>query len=441
MNGRMTIILLTLSVICFAGLAPRADAAKAAKPSAAAKAGGESVEKKFHLKPGAEQKVCLTCHPQFEDVLKRKFIHTPVRTPGCVACHSPHTSNFPKQLSAEVSKLCLTCHGKLMPKEPRSTHKVVLEGKCVQCHDPHASDNPNNLLKAGNELCYSCHKDKAEEIAKVKFKHAPVEKGCINCHNPHASPKATALLKDEVPVLCKQCHDTSKPIFVKQHMNYPVANSKCTMCHNVHGSNRSAFIYDTAHKPFATKQCNQCHESASSPNPLSLKKKGFELCRGCHNNMINDMFAKNRLHWPVVGKNGCLNCHNPHASTQDKLLNAKLIPLCGSCHAGTIMRQEKSPTKHQPVNDGMCTSCHTPHASDNVFLVTQASTVEFCATCHDWAKHQTHPVGEKVIDKRNKNLSVDCLSCHRAHGTEYKKMIPFGTVSDLCTQCHVEYQR
>ena len=440
MNIRMTIVLLALSAICTAGLAPRADAA-AAKPAEAVKTSTESKEKKFHLKPGAEQKVCLTCHPQFEELLKKKFVHTPVKTPGCAACHNPHTAKFPKQLSTEVSKLCVTCHAAIMPANARSTHKVALEGKCVQCHDPHAADNKDNLRTAGNALCFGCHKEKGEEIKKVKFKHSPVEKGCITCHNPHASPKAGALLNDEVPGLCKKCHDTNKPLFAKQHMNYPVANTTCTKCHDVHGSDRGGIIYNTAHKPFASKQCVQCHESPTSAKPLALKKKGFELCRGCHNNTINEMFSKNRLHWPVLGKDGCLNCHNPHASTQKSLLNTKPIQLCGACHVDTIQRQERSITKHEPIKEGLCMSCHTPHASDNVFLTTQASTLEFCGTCHDYQKHSTHPVGDKVIDKRNKNLPVECLSCHRSHGTEFKKMLPFGTVSELCTQCHLEYQR
>lgn len=457
MKLRTSIVMLALSALC-AGLAAQTYAAEAgkaaaAKPGKAAaapktgkaaeapKASRETIESKFNLKPGAQQKVCLTCHPQFEDLLKKPSVHTPVKNPGCIACHSPHAANHAKQLSAEVSAICLTCHAKIMPKGARSAHKPALEGKCVQCHDPHASDNKNNLRKAGNDLCYDCHKEKGEEIKKVKFKHAPVEQGCTNCHNPHAAPKAAALLKDQVPDLCKDCHDTKTAIFVKQHMNYPVANTRCTICHSVHGSNRAGLIYDTAHKPFANKSCNLCHEGPTAPNPLALKKKGFELCRGCHNNAINDMFSKNRLHWPVLGKEGCLNCHNPHASPQAGLLKTKPIPLCGGCHADTIQRQEKSVTKHEPIKDGQCMSCHVPHASDNAFLFIQASTVDLCATCHDWMKHSTHPVGEKVIDKRNKNLTVQCLSCHRAHGTEFKKMLPFGTVSELCTQCHAEYQR
>lgn len=440
MNLRTGIVMVVLSAVC-AGLPLPSYAAKAKKTDKAPKASAESTEKKFNLKPGAQQKVCLTCHADFQDKLKKQFVHTPVKKTGCTACHSPHTTNYPKQLSADVSALCLTCHKEILPKDAHSSHKPALEGKCVQCHDPHSSDNKFNLLKSGNQLCYGCHKDKADAVSKVKFKHYPVEKGCINCHNPHGSSKAPALLKNEVPALCKGCHQIDKPLFAKQHVNYPVGNSRCTLCHNVHGSNKAGMIYDTSHPPFANKTCQLCHESASSPKPLALKKKGFELCRGCHSKTVNEMFAKNRLHLPVLGKDGCLNCHTPHASPQRGLLKDAPTKICATCHADTIQRQERSITKHQPVKEGMCTACHSPHASDNALLFTQASTIDLCGQCHDWQKHATHPIGEKVKDKRNKNLSMQCLSCHRAHGTEFKHMFPVATVTELCTQCHVEYKR
>jgi DmsE family decaheme c-type cytochrome len=461
MNLRMKVVIAVLSILCL-GVAPRAGAETAPKAPKASKTATEtkanqkkketkeikgskeskeSKDSKFRLKPGAQQKICLTCHADFEEKLKKKFVHTPVLKTGCTACHSPHATNYPKQLAAEPSRICLTCHGGILPKDARSSHKVAVEGKCIQCHDPHSSDNKNNLLKGGNELCYSCHKNKMDAIATVKFKHHPVEKECINCHNPHGSSKAVALLKDAVPALCKGCHQTDKPIFAKQHVNYPVGNSRCTMCHSAHGSDKVGMIYNSAHPPFANKTCQLCHEGPASPNPLALKKKGFELCRGCHNTMVNEMFAADRLHLPVVGKNGCLNCHNPHASSERPLLNKPLIELCGQCHADTIQRQVNSITKHEPITEGQCTTCHAPHSSDNVFLFKQASTIDLCKQCHDYSKHSSHPIGEKVFDKRNKNLSMQCVSCHRAHGTEFKHMLPAATVSDLCTQCHIEFKR
>ncbi len=157
--------------------------------------------------------------------------------------------------------------------------------------------------------------------------------------------------------------------------------------------------------------------------------------------MLNQMAERNRVHWPVLAKDGCLSCHNPHASTQKGLLKAPMLTLCGSCHDDTIKRQDKSVTKHEPIKEGVCTACHDPHASDNVLLTNEKSIIDLCGTCHDWQKHSTHPIGEKVADKRNKNLTLQCLSCHRAHGTEYKTFIPFATVSELCTQCHAELKR
>ncbi|MBS1151025.1 MAG: pccJ [Myxococcaceae bacterium] len=67
--------------------------------------------------------------------------------------------------------------------------------------------------------------------------------------------------------------------------------------------------------------------------------------------------------------------------------------------------------------------------------------LESCATCHDPLKHMGHPMGAKAKDPRNPNLVVDCLSCHRSHGTEFKHLIPYATTSDLCVKCHEQFKR
>src|SRR5512137_707202 len=128
-------------------------------------------QNKYKLKPGAEGKLCLNCHADFADKLKSKFVHTPVKTEECTGCHSPHTSNHGKLLSASTKTICVTCHGQIIPAKPVSTHQVVVEGNCVKCHDPHASNNKANLLQAGNALCAGCHKTMADNLSKIKFKH------------------------------------------------------------------------------------------------------------------------------------------------------------------------------------------------------------------------------------------------------------------------------
>ena len=64
-----------------------------------------------------------------------------------------------------------------------------------------------------------------------------------------------------------------------------------------------------------------------------------------------------------------------------------------------------------------------------------------CSVCHDYSQHSAHPIGEKAVDPRNPNLRVNCLSCHKAHGTEFKRMLLAGTNVELCTACHKKFVR
>ncbi|MEK7798512.1 MAG: cytochrome c3 family protein, partial [Acidobacteriota bacterium] len=274
-----------------------------------------------------------------------------------------------------------------------------------------------------------------------KFRHAPVAGNCLGCHDPHASGKSVFLLKKAVPALCNDCHRADQPAFGKQHMNYPVSKARCTSCHDPHGSNNAGILWATIHPPVVNKMCNQCHPEASSPNALAAKKPGFELCRGCHSAMVNETLSRNRVHWPVLDKVGCRNCHSPHASARKALLREPAGRLCGTCHADTIGRQEKSLVKHAPVQEENCATCHSPHASDNVFLLQGRNVVDLCVTCHNWKEHSNHPIGEKAVDPRNRNLTLDCLSCHRSHGSPFKSFATFDTGADLCVQCHTGVRR
>jgi predicted CXXCH cytochrome family protein len=200
-------------------------------------------------------------------------------------------------------------------------------------------------------------------------------------------------------------------------------------------------LYERVHPPVAKGMCAQCHEPATSKTPFQTRQAGAALCRGCHAQKLNEMLGKAHLHQPVMEGAACLNCHTAHASRSPGLLRADPVALCGRCHADTIARQANSPTPHGPVREGMCTSCHDPHASDVAQLFVQADNVQLCGTCHDYQTHSTHPIGDKRVDPRNKNLTLSCLSCHRAHGTEYKRMMPYAKQTDLCTKCHQQYQR
>ncbi len=395
----------------------------------------------FHLKEGGRGKICLNCHDAFQEILKNPYVHTPVKAGNCAGCHNPHTSDYGQMLDADPKDVCVRCHAQLLPEKPTSLHKVVAEGNCVACHDPHAAANKFNLRKAGSALCFECHKEMGERLKGNKFKHAPVEQSCTKCHDPHASAKGEKLLREDMPAICLKCHDSGKPAFQKQHQNFPVDKARCTSCHNPHGSNQQSLFYDKVHSPFAKKNCSQCHDAPTSSTPFKLKAQGAELCRGCHSAMVNEALLKNRLHWPLLDRKGCLNCHAPHASDQVGLLKGPSLVVCGQCHEDTVGRVKTAQSKHPPVVKGECSACHAPHSSDQALLLNQPSVIDVCGKCHDWKGHSTHPIGTEAKDPRNPNLFVTCVSCHRSHGTDNKKMLLAPTQTEMCTNCHKAYGR
>jgi predicted CXXCH cytochrome family protein len=411
-------------------------AAPAAAPAPPAQEGGA-----YRLKPGARGKLCLSCHGDFGAKLERKYVHTPVKAGECIACHDPHASAHGKLLATEPDAVCASCHKSVVPADAKSVHKPVATGSCVGCHDPHSSDNPFVLAKPGAEACASCHKQIVEASTTVRFKHKPLQQGCATCHSAHASTRADSLLKAPQPQLCLDCHKAS-PALTRAHAGFPVAKASCTMCHDPHGSDRKGMLYASAHQPMATRMCTQCHQDPVAGKPVALKRQGAALCKECHGLRVTQMMEKARVHWPIADETSCLRCHDPHASKQPRLVaGRRMDALCATCHADTIGRQERSPTKHAPIRDGNCTACHDPHSSDNVLMLKEASINEGCGKCHDWQRHSTHPIGDQIKDPRNRNLRLNCLSCHRAHGTEYKNMLPYPTTTDLCTKCHEDFKR
>lgn len=398
-------------------------------------------DQQFKLKPGARGTLCLNCHDSFKEKMARKVIHTPLKKKECSGCHNPHTSSHGKMLAANPKMVCSLCHASMISAKPRSVHKVVADGSCMKCHDPHSSDNKNSLVKEGKALCFTCHVSLGNKLSKVKYKHVPVESNCLSCHQVHSSDKGPSLLKSETNDLCLSCHNSDKALFKNKHMNYPVIKALCTGCHNPHGSDSPGLLHKNVHSPVAKRMCNQCHMDATSATPLKVKTEGIGLCRGCHNDMVNKTFDKNRLHWPLLSKKGCLSCHNPHASEDKGLLRAPMAQLCYKCHDDTMKRQEKNVSKHEPVAEGRCTECHDPHSSNFLFLTKKDYKFDLCVSCHDWGRHSAHPIGEKSVDPRNKNLTLGCVSCHRTHGTENKKMFFYPTTTEVCIQCHEKLTR
>ncbi len=400
-----------------------------------------NAENLYKLKPGADGDLCLTCHEAFKQKMKLRNVHAPIADGQCSECHNPHASNHGDLLYTEPERICLECHDDLLPDNTTSIHEVVAEGRCADCHDPHSSKNRNLLLATGEELCFECHGEIEKAVKEAGVVHEPAEDGCFDCHDPHASEDAPSLLTNSEPDLCLDCHDASDPGFSEGHLGYPVTSASCSICHDPHGSNQSALLKDNVHSPVAKRMCGQCHQGDPSSGTIPHAVGSYEMCRECHRKTVDDALQSANIHWPVLDKDGCLMCHDPHASDQPQLLSEPMLDLCGNCHSSVIARQQQSKTKHEPVLEGKCSACHSPHGSDHPYLFKEAKEMEVCAECHEYQRHSTHPIGEEVKDPRNANVTLDCSSCHRAHGTKYEHMFPFATTTFLCIQCHTDMRR
>ena len=102
-----------------------------------------AVQQKFKLKPGAVGTTCLGCHATFADVLKKPFVHTPVKSKDCTGCHNPHATDHARVLKEEIPRLCLNCHEERMKAQKSSVHTAAGNAVCSTCHDPHSTDAPN----------------------------------------------------------------------------------------------------------------------------------------------------------------------------------------------------------------------------------------------------------------------------------------------------------
>jgi len=107
-----------------------------------------------------EPQLCLGCHgevkPQFNAPFHHKVLEGAMK---CSDCHNPHGGFELKQtrLATGSDAACVKCHADKQGPFTYEHAPVKTEG-CVACHTPHGSANPR-LLKysAVNQLCLTCH--------------------------------------------------------------------------------------------------------------------------------------------------------------------------------------------------------------------------------------------------------------------------------------------
>lgn len=375
--------------------------------------------------------LCYTCHPELKAKFAQAHVHAPIAMGACETCHNPHTARFPKLLVKQGSDLCFTCHQDMKgPWTEGSVHAPIRQGNCLSCHDAHASANAHVLKQSADRLCVSCHQKLASAAKTVK--HMPFESGdCMLCHRAHTSRQGSLLAMPSTE-LCRSCHDLADAKVKRAHGPFTMERSRCESCHAPHGSVNKGLVKDVAHQPFAQRRCGACHQ-LNGPDPTKTFLQGSELCATCHAKQVRD-FRKKLVHKPVADGQ-CTACHSPHASNVKGLMSRPEREVCLTCHADVTEKFRASKAFHPAsAADGKCTICHVPHGSDRPWLAPR-ETLQTCSACHQTHAALSHPMGPGVIDPRTKT-TMDCLSCHDPHGTQFEKFITFPKERDLCIQCH-----
>ena len=108
----------------------------------------------------AQPELCYTCHQKIKPQFNMPFHHRVEEgLVQCSDCHNPHGGFIGKNLRSAAARdsFCYTCHADKQGPFVFEHQPIKTEG-CITCHSPHGSPNPR-LIKTSNLniLCLKCH--------------------------------------------------------------------------------------------------------------------------------------------------------------------------------------------------------------------------------------------------------------------------------------------
>jgi len=178
--------------------------------------------------------------------------------------------------------------------------------------------------------------------------------------------------------------------------------------------------------------CLSCHDVHGSNNGGMLVNKQGAVCSSFHGDFDKAFSQGASKHSPVAAGE-CTKCHNPHKSAITKLLLAKGIDLCLTCHKELKERMGQMRT-HAPAGRD-CLRCHKPHVSAEQSLLFQP-VGKVCSECHDVKGKQ---FGKSHLDIDAE--TIDCNSCHDPHASKdpkfFKKNMHAPFAGRSCDNCHI----
>jgi predicted CXXCH cytochrome family protein len=147
----------------------------------------------------SETQLCMSCHTETKHQFSQPFHHKVMEgAMKCGDCHNPHGGFETRQarLSTGADASCLKCHTDKQGPFTYEHSPVKTEG-CSACHTPHGSANPR-LLKTNRvaQLCLECHSQShntgaAQPIGPVhnlNLNYADCTSCHMKVHGSHTSP-------------------------------------------------------------------------------------------------------------------------------------------------------------------------------------------------------------------------------------------------------------
>jgi DmsE family decaheme c-type cytochrome len=141
-----------------------------------------------HLLKAAVPQLCYTCHLEVKPDFSKAFHHRVNEgLIACSNCHNPHGGFLTRQLRSTAAQdmVCFNCHTDKAGPFAFEHAPVKTEG-CVACHTPHGSSNPRLLKRSQvNLLCLECHTltvDSAAPAIPSFHNQAQKYQACTLCH-------------------------------------------------------------------------------------------------------------------------------------------------------------------------------------------------------------------------------------------------------------------
>jgi DmsE family decaheme c-type cytochrome len=201
------------------------------------------------LTAAATDKICLSCHLNQPTHIGRLQSSHAKDQVSCTTCHKVHgPSGLVAREASAINEQCRSCHVSAWAQFQKPFHHKLPEGamSCVDCHNPHGSIRPamTQVFAANEPGCLQCHGDKRGPFT---FEHAPVRfEGCAICHEPHGSANPRMLVRQEVRLVCLECHASLPTVKISGVLGVvpPAFHDlrsprfqNCTVCHQkIHGS-------------------------------------------------------------------------------------------------------------------------------------------------------------------------------------------------------------